>query len=153
MLEGVLLPLFNLLISFGSIVGQTAAQTATTALAALPPLTGIPGRGVQRDLATFRCKTSKISYFSDIIELKKPTFLCLIPFRIGRSLWEGQVRLQLFQKLSQLLRVLHDAAQLLLLEIGINLLAQQNLTNDIAQIGGSSAGGSCGDPLIVTIKL
>lgn len=63
------------------------------------------------------------------------------------------MELQLFQQLGQLLGVLDYAAQLLLLEVGINLLAQQNLTNDIAQIGGSSAGWSCGDSLMVTIRL
>lgn len=55
--------------------------------------------------------------------------------------------LQLLQKLLQLLRVFDDAAQFLLLEIGIDLLTKQDLANDIAQIGGGSSRRSCQDTL------
>lgn len=56
-------------------------------------------------------------------------------------LWTGQVGLQLVEQLVQFLGILADAAQLLLLEVRIDLLAQQDLADDVAQIRGRRASG------------
>lgn len=51
----------------------------------------------------------------------------------------GHVLLQVGDDFVHVLRVLHYAAQLLLVKVGSDLLAQQDLADDVAQVGGSSS--------------
>lgn len=65
----------------------------------------------------------------------------LVQVRLVGCLGTGQMRLQLIEQFVQLLSILGDAAQLLLLKVRIDLLAQQYLTDDVAQIRGCRASG------------
>lgn len=53
-------------------------------------------------------------------------------------MWRQEL-LQLAQYPGDLLRVLGDAAQLLLIEVGCYLFAQQNLADDVAQVRWASS--------------
>lgn len=72
------------------------------------------------------------------------TVVRLIDSIVGIVVGVGKMRLKLVQEFIQLLCILADAAQLLLLKIGTDLLAQQYLTKHIAQIRGCSASRCCG---------